>query len=200
MVNLSILIAGVGGQGVVLASDILGDVALEGGLDVKKTDTLGMAQRGGSVVTHLRMGERVASPLIGEGQADILLAFEKVEAARWTGSLKNGASAIVNDHAIPSLSVSLGTEPYPADDEIVHILRHRATRVILVAGSRQAAELGNSKVLNVFMLGALSMLLPFSSELWQKVITNRLPSKILAINLKAFENGRREMLAMLSEG
>ena len=199
MVNLNILIAGVGGQGVVLASDILGDVAMEAGLDVKKTDTLGMAQRGGSVAAHLRMGEKVASPLIGQGQADILLAFEKVEAARWTGFLKNGASVILNDHATPPLSVSLGTEFYPRDDEIMHILGHRAGQGILIQGSRRVAELGNSKVLNIFMLGALSALLPFTAELWQKVITKRLPPKILSINLTAFEQGRDDMLEVLSE-
>ena len=197
MIKLNILIAGVGGQGVVLASDIIGEAALEAGLQVKKTDTLGMAQRGGSVITHLRIGEKVASPLVSEGEADILMAFEKLEAARWSGYLRNGAIAIVNDMSIPPLSVSLGSEAYPEDDEIIHILGHRVAEIMLIEGSRRAAEIGNPKVLNIFMLGALSMLMPFKPDLWERVIAHRLPPKILDINLSAFESGRREMLRIL---
>jgi indolepyruvate ferredoxin oxidoreductase, beta subunit len=198
MVKLNILITGVGGQGVVLASDILGDVALESGLDVKKTDTLGMAQRGGSVVTHLRIGETVASPLIGEGEVDLLLAFEKLEAARWSAFLKPGSTVVVNDQAIPPLAVSLGGDEYPDDEEIVHILSHKADGVLPVEGSRIAAEMGNGKVLNVLMLGALSLLTPFNPETWQSVLRRRLPPKILDINLAAFERGRLEMTSLLS--
>jgi indolepyruvate ferredoxin oxidoreductase beta subunit len=196
MIKLNILIAGVGGQGVVLAGDIMGETALEAGLQVKKTDTLGMAQRGGSVIAHLRIGEKVASPLVSEGEADILLAFEKLEAARWSGYLKNGANAIVNDMSIPPLSISLG-EPYPEDDEIIHILGHRVAEVMLIEGSRHAAEIGNPKVMNIFMLGALTMLMPFKPELWERVIARRLPPKILDINLSAFESRGREMLRIL---
>jgi indolepyruvate ferredoxin oxidoreductase beta subunit len=198
MPELNILITGVGGQGVVLASDILGDVALESGMDVKKTDTLGMAQRGGSVVTHLRIGEAVASPLIGEGEADILLAFEKLEAARWSAYMKAGSTAVVNYHAVSPLAVSLGSDSYPGDDEIIHLLKHRAADVIIIEGSQRAAEMGNGKVLNVLMLGALSMLTPFNPEMWENVIRQRLPAKILDINLTAFAQGRREMLSVLS--
>jgi len=197
MIKLNILIAGVGGQGVVLASDIMGETSLEAGLQVKKTDTLGMAQRGGSVITHLRIGEKVASPLVSAGEADILLAFEKLEAARWSRYLRNGATAIVNDMSIFPLSVSLGNESYPEDDEIIQILGQRAAEVMLIEGSRRAAEIGNSKVMNIFMLGALSMLMPFKPDLWERVITRRLPPKILDINLSAFESGRREMLSIL---
>jgi indolepyruvate ferredoxin oxidoreductase beta subunit len=198
MVSINMIIAGVGGQGVVLAGDIIADAALAEGYDVKKTDTLGMAQRGGSVVTHLRIGDKVASPLISEGQADIMLAFEKVEAARWSAYLREGASVIVNDLAIAPLSVSLGTESYPGDDELFHIIRHRASEIMLLKGTRRAVEMGNSKVLNVLMLGALSMLMPFNPEKWQKAITDHLLSKIHAINLAAFEQGRRDMLGILS--
>ena len=198
MPELNVLITGVGGQGVVLASDILGDVALESGLDVKKTDSLGMAQRGGSVITHLRIGEEVASPLISEGGADLLLAFEKLEAARWSAYLKPGGSAVVNYQAMPPLAVSLGSDSYPSDDEILHLLRHRANDVIIIEGSRLASEMGNGRVLNILMLGALSMLTPFSPDVWKNVIRQRLPAKILDINLAAFETGRREMLNLLS--
>jgi len=197
MIKLNILIAGVGGQGVVLASDITGETALEAGLQVKKTDTLGMAQRGGSVITHLRIGEKVASPLVSAGEVDILLAFEKLEAARWSRYLRNGAIAIVNDMSIPPLSVSLGSESYPKDDEIIQILRQRAAEVMLIEGSQRAAEIGNPKVMNTVMLGALSMLMPFKPDLWERVIAGRLPPKILDINLSAFESGRCEMLRIL---
>jgi len=187
MVKLNIIIAGVGGQGVELASDILEEVALKEGLAVKKTDTQAMTQRAGSVVTQLRIGEEVASPLTGEGEADILLAFEKGEAARWSEYLRPGASAIVNDLTIPPLSISLGRETYCEDDE-----------VMFIKGSERAAEMGDSTVLNVFMLGALSMLTPFNPELWEKVIARRLPAKTLDINLMAFQQGRREMIELLS--
>jgi indolepyruvate ferredoxin oxidoreductase beta subunit len=197
MIKLNILIAGVGGQGVVLAGDIMGETALEAGLQVKKTDTLGMAQRGGSVIAHLRIGEKVASPLVSEGEADILLAFEKLEAARWSGYLRDRAIAVVNDMSIPPLSVNLGSESYPEDGEIMHILGHRVAEVMLIEGSRHAAEIGNPKVMNIFMLGALTMLMPFKPELWERVIARRLPPKILDINLSAFESGGREMLRIL---
>ncbi len=198
MIKLNVLIAGVGGQGVVLASDILAEVAMGAGLDVKKTDTLGMAQRGGSVVSHVAISEDVASPVISEGEADILLAFEKAEAARWSGYLRNGGIVIVNDLSIPPLSVSLGSESYPDDVEILHILQQRASELMLVEGSRIAADIGNPKVLNVIMLGALSMLTPFNPDLWGKEIGLKLPPHLLDINLTAFELGRREMLQILS--
>jgi indolepyruvate ferredoxin oxidoreductase beta subunit len=198
MIKLNVLIAGVGGQGVVLASDILAEVAMAAGLDVKKTDTLGMAQRGGSVISHVAISEDVASPVISEGEADILLAFEKAEAARWSGYLRNGGIVIVNDLSIPPLSVSLGGESYPDDAEILHILQQRASELMFVEGSRLAVDIGNPKVLNVIMLGALSMLTPFNPDLWGKEIGLKLPPHLLDINLTAFELGRREMLQILS--
>ena len=118
MKKQDILMVGVGGQGTILASDILGEAALAAGYDVKKTDTLGMAQRGGSVVSHVRIAEQVWSPLIKEGEADIMLAFEKLEAARWGRYLRPGGVAIINNHAMPPLSVSLGTHRYPDDEEV----------------------------------------------------------------------------------
>jgi indolepyruvate ferredoxin oxidoreductase beta subunit len=121
--KLDILVTGVGGQGVVLASDIIGETALAAGFDVKKTDTLGMAQRGGSVISHVRLGEKVWSPLIKEGEVDVILAFEKLEAARWSHYLAPGAAAIINMYEQPPLSVSLGQENYPSDAEIAAALK-----------------------------------------------------------------------------
>ncbi|MGA3094316.1 MAG: indolepyruvate oxidoreductase subunit beta [Dehalococcoidales bacterium] len=198
MVKLNIIIAGVGGQGVELASDILGEVALETGLAVKKMDTQGIAQHDGSIVTQLRIGDEVAAPLTGEDEADILLAFEKGEAARLSDYLRLGASAVVNDLTIPPLSISPGGESFPKDDEITDILSNSAATVMLINGSQRVAEMGGHTVLNAFMLGALSMLLPFNPELWEKVIARRLPPKILDINLAAFKQGRRDMLEVFS--
>ena len=110
-----LLIVGVGGQGIVLASDILGEVALAAGHDVKKTDTLGMAQRGGSVLSHVRIADKVWSPLIKEGEVDVLVAFEKLEAVRWSYYLRSDGVAIINNQATPPLSISLGTHRYPSD-------------------------------------------------------------------------------------
>jgi indolepyruvate ferredoxin oxidoreductase beta subunit len=197
MESYNIIIAGVGGQGVVLAGNIIGEVSLNSGCDVKKTDTLGMAQRGGSVVSHLRIAAEVFSPLIRWGEADILLALEKLEAARWVCYLRSGGVAIVNNQALPPLSVSLGSDSYPDDEEIIGILRRQTERLYLVDGVNRAKELGNIKVLNVFMLGCLSHFLPFEDSIWQKCITGSLPSKAVALNINAFEQGKEEIKKML---
>ena len=140
--KLDILMVGVGGQGIILASDILGDVALDIGLDVKKTDTLGMAQRGGSVTSHLRIGQKVWSPLINASEADILMAFEKLEAARWVNQLKPGGTVIINNLAIPPLSISLGTQVYPSDEAILDSFRSVTDAVHLVDGTERVDGLG----------------------------------------------------------
>ena len=187
-----ILMVGVGGQGIVLASDILGDTALDMGMDVKKTDTLGMAQRGGSVTSHLRIGQKVWSPLINAPEADILLAFEKLEAARWVGYLKPGGTAIINNLAIPPLSISLGTQLYPADEAILNSFRAVTGAVHLVDGTEQVAGLGDIRTLNIFMLGYLSRFLPLeiSDTQWEKSIARHLPARILDLNKRAFAAGR----------
>jgi indolepyruvate ferredoxin oxidoreductase beta subunit len=193
-----ILMVGVGGQGIILASDILGEAALEKGLDVKKTDTLGMAQRGGSVTSHLRIGQKVWSPLISPAEADILLAFEKLEAARWVNYLKPAGLAIINDLAIPPLSISLGSQQYPGDREILDSFKERTNNVHLVDGSGQVAHLGDTRTLNIFMLGFLSTSLPLGIDLaaWEHCLRKQLPSRILNINLRAFEKGREEALSV----
>jgi len=187
-----ILMVGVGGQGIVLASDILGDVALAMGLDVKKTDTLGMAQRGGSVTSHLRIGKKVWSPLISPKEADILLAFEKLEAARWVNYVRPSGIVIINNLAIPPLSISLGTQKYPADGDITASFKQRTTHIHMLDGSQEAGNIGDVRTLNVFMLGFLSLLIPISIEqaVWKEGIARRLPEKLLSMNLRAFEKGR----------
>ena len=187
-----ILMVGVGGQGIILASDILGEAALAAGYDVKKTDTLGMAQRGGSVVSHMRIAEKVWSPLIKEGEADVILAFEKLEAARWGRYLRPGGVAIINNYAMPPLSVSLGTHRYPDDEEISDMLKRRTERIYFVEGARKAIELGDIRVLNIVMLGCASLLLPIDVHIWNECMSQRIPSKILKVNFAAFDLGRKE--------
>jgi indolepyruvate ferredoxin oxidoreductase beta subunit len=191
--KMDILITGVGGQGVVLASDIIGETALAAGFDVKKTDTLGMAQRGGSVVSHVRLAEKVRSPLIKEGEVDLLLAFEKLEAARWSHYLKPGAIAIINSYEQPPLSVSLGQEKYPTDKEIAAALQRRTDQIYFIDGNKRAKELGNVRTLNIYMLGCFSAFAPLDIDVWKDSISRRMPENIREINLKAFEMGRKEI-------
>lgn len=193
MKKRDLLMVGVGGQGIVLASDILGEVALAAGYDVKKTDTLGMAQRGGSVVSHVRIADKVWSPLIKEGDVDVLVAFEKLEAARWSYYLHPGGVAIVNNQSTPPLSVSLGTHRYPGDKEIEGTLRQRADRIYFVDGTDKAKELGDIRTLNMIMLGCVSFLLHIDADIWKDCISQRLSPKILKMNMAAFDKGREEM-------
>jgi indolepyruvate ferredoxin oxidoreductase beta subunit len=191
--KLDILVTGVGGQGVVLASDIIGEAALAAGYDVKKTDTLGMAQRGGSVVSNVRIGPRIWSPMIKEGEAGLLLAFEKLEAARWSHFLSPGGIALINNYEQPPLSVSLGQEKYPTNEEITAALERRTDRIYLIDGNRRAQELGNVRTLNILMLGCLSVFAPLDIDAWKESISRRLPENIREINLTAFEKGREEI-------
>ena len=193
MKKLNILMAGVGGQGVVLASDIVGEAALTAGYDIKKTDTLGMAQRGGSVISHVRIGKRVWSPLIKEGEVDMIVSLEKLEAARWSHYLRPGAIAIVNNQVVPPLSVNLGNERYPSDEEITNILKRWTDRIYFVDGTSRVRELGNIRTLNMFMLGCASLFIPLKVHIWKNTISQHLPSKIQQINITAFDQGRKEI-------
>ena len=191
--KMDILVTGVGGQGVVLASDIIGETALAAGYDIKKTDTLGMAQRGGSVVSHVRLATKVWSPLIKEGDVDLLLAFEKLEAARWSHYLHPGSVVIINNYEQPPLSVSLGQEKYPADAEIAAALKRQTDQIYFIEGNKRAKELGNVRTLNIYMLGCFSAFAPIDVAIWKESISRRLPENIREINLTAFEVGRKEI-------
>jgi indolepyruvate ferredoxin oxidoreductase beta subunit len=190
---MGLLVTGVGGQGVVLASDIIAEAAMASGYDVKKTDTLGMAQRGGSVVSHVRIGSKVRSPLLGEGTADVLLAFEKLEAARWVNYLRPGAAVIVNQQAQPPLSVNLGYERYPTDEEVSRILSVRTDRIYYVEGVDRARKAGDARSLNTFMLGCASCFMPLEVRVWKETISQRVPERVREINMAAFDAGREEM-------
>ena len=193
MNKIDLLITGVGGQGNILAGDIVGELAIDAGYDVKKTDTLGMAQRGGAVVSNVRIAQHVYSPLIKEGEVDILLAFEKLEAARWGNYLREGGIAIINNQAVPPLSVSMGNEQYPSDKRITDILKQRTDCIYFIDGIRCARELGNIRILNMFMLGCVSLFLPFRVRSWKACICQHLPVSIQKVNLTAFDQGRKEM-------
>ena len=193
MKKIDLLIAGVGGQGVVLASDIIGEVALSAGYDVKKTDTLGMAQRGGSVISHVRIAPEVRSPLIKQGDVDILLGFEKLEAARWSHYLRPGSIAIVNNQTLPPLAVSTGYETYPGDDQILAMIRRQTDNVRFIDGTDRARELGNVRVLNILMLGCASIFMPIKLTDWKDGISRRLPEQVRQVNLTAFTLGRKEL-------
>ena len=184
----NILLCGVGGQGTLLAGNVLAEAAMESGFDVKKSEVHGMAQRGGSVVSHVRFGEKIHSPLIRKGECDLLISFEKLEALRWSEFLKPGGMVIMNTQKIMPMSVSAGTSKYP--DNISDLLEKLPSSVIAVDGIGNAQKLGNAKCLNVIMLGVLARHLPAIKEnVWKEVLAKRLPAKIHDLNFKAFDVG-----------
>ena len=187
----SILCSGVGGQGVILASDIMAQVFLEAGYDVKKSDIHGMAQRGGSVVSHVRFGKKVYSPLTKQGDADILLSLEVLEGLRYLNFMKPGGKVVINDLQINPPSVNLGEMEYPG--EMNKALKSRFSDFHLVKATEIAEEAGDIKMTNVVMLGVLSKLLEMSEKLWIKNVLNHLPLKVHALNEKAFYLGREAL-------
>jgi indolepyruvate ferredoxin oxidoreductase beta subunit len=183
----NLLFAGVGGQGVVLASEVLARVAASEGFDVKQGEVHGAAQRGGAVVSHIRFGERVYSPLNLRGRVDILVAFEKLEAVRWAHYLKPGGILIINDHRIEPTYISTAIK-YP--ENATHFLQSKSFRVIELNATQAARELGNERVSSLFILGAVSKFIPLKDETWQKILGERIPAKLLDINRRAFAAGR----------
>jgi indolepyruvate ferredoxin oxidoreductase beta subunit len=185
------MLAGVGGQGTILASNVLADVALAAGLDVKKSEVHGMAQRGGSVNTHVRWdAERVYSPLVGHGEADILLVFEQAEALRYAEYIKPGGVVIVNEHTIKPITVTSGGAHYPTRGELLALFAGITQRLFLVPGTAIARELGNARAANVVLLGALSTFLDVPQETWLEVIEARVPPRYVELNREAFLKGR----------
>lgn len=189
MKKANILIVGVGGQGTLLASVLLGNLALMNGYDVKLSEVHGMAQRGGSVVTHVKISEEtVNSPLIEEGDADIIIAFEELEAYRWLPYLKKGGTMYVNTQQILPMPVILGQVEYP--DGIMARLEEKTGAVKAFDALRIAEECGSVKAVNVVLLGAASKEMPFDEEAWIKVIEENVKPKFIELNKKAFEMGR----------
>ncbi len=196
MRDVNVVMVGVGGQGVVLASDAMGEIGMNNGYDVKKSDTLGMAQRGGSVVSHIRWGQHVFSPLTKKGEANFLLGFEQLEAARWAPYLGPGGVAIVADVVITPVSVIGSTIPYPKWDEIKEILAQYADEVYLIPAARIGLEVGNPRALNMVLLGALSVFLELEAEAWTASIRSRLPPRYVESSLEAFHRGATEAKIM----
>lgn len=183
----NIIICGVGGQGIILASDVLCHAAFLAGYDVKKSEVHGMAQRGGSVITHVRFGEKVHSPLIEQGTCHYMLAFEKLEALRYTDYLRKDGQIIVDNREIPPMSVLVGNAKYPVDIE--RKLRNFGT-VHLVDATKIAAELGNLRVVNIILLGVLSRFLDLREKRWQDAILQNVKEKFVELNIDAFDRGR----------
>ena len=182
----NIMIVGVGGQGTLLTSRILGGLMSDAGYDVKISEVHGMAQRGGSVVTYVRYGKNVYEPIVEEGQADVLIAFERLEAARYAHFLKKDGVLILNDERIDPMPVVTGAAKYP--ENIKEDLEKEHT-VYSVDAMAEAKKLGNQKVFNLVLLGMAAKHMDFTKDQWMKVIESRVPPKTTDINKKAFEAG-----------
>lgn len=185
----SVLIVGVGGQGILLASRLLASAAIAAGFDVKISEVHGMAQRGGSVVTHVRLGTKVHSPLVEMGTADFVVAFEKLEALRWLPYARPGATVIVNDLEIPPLAVILGAERYPTD--IARRLAAGGRRVVLVDAQGMARSAGNARCANTAIMGVLARRLDLgiTEERWRVAVGDVAPRGTAEVNWKAFSLG-----------
>lgn len=187
MAVTTVMLAGVGGQGTILAADVLAKVAAAAGLDVKLSEVHGMAQRGGSVDTTVRFGDEVFSPLTDPGGADHLVAFELIEAARAVRYVRPGGRLLVNNRTILPLPVLIGALPEPEGLEG----RLQDEGAVFLDAEELACEAGSPKSANVVLLGALSTGLEFAEELWREVISARVPAKTVDVNLRAFELGRK---------
>jgi indolepyruvate ferredoxin oxidoreductase beta subunit len=196
--TLNFLLAGVGGQGTILASDVLVNVGLAAGYQAKQAEVHGMSQRGGSVTSFVRWGRTVYSPLVGAGEVDVLLAFEKLEALRVLGQLRLQAVALINNQVIEPLTVISGDAVYPEDEVIQAAFQKVTSHAEYVDGEAIAHQLGNPKGANLVLLGALSAQLErdgvagpeLAADVWLKVITERVPPKHVELNKKAFQAGR----------
>lgn len=183
----SILLVGVGGQGTILASKILSEGLARKGFDIKMSEIHGMSQRGGSVSTHVRYGSKVSSPIVSEGEADVLVAFEKSEAVRWLNYLKKGGWLVVNNYEIKSLPVLTGLAEYP--DGVVEQLGKSVDNIKVFNATQIARELGNERAQNIVLLGALIKALGIDDMDWDSVLEQLMPAKVLELNKKALREG-----------
>ena len=187
MAITSIMIVGVGGQGTLLASKILGNVAVSQGYDVKLSEVHGMAQRGGSVVTYVRYGDKVYSPIIAPAGADIVLAFEELEASRWANFCKKDGTLIVNTQRIDPMPVVTGAKNYPL--KTMNELAEKQIKLIPVDALALAKQAGTVKAVNVVLIGVLAKSSNIPKEVWIESIKNTVPERFLEMNMKAFELG-----------
>lgn len=188
----NILLVGVGGQGTILASKILSAGLVEAGYDVKMSEIHGMSQRGGNVSTQVRFGEEVFSPIIGKGEADVIVAFEKMEALRWLEYLKPEGRMVINDYEIPSGPIQMGVAKYP--EGILGELKSKAN-VSVFGASAIAEQLGNSKTMNIVLLGALTKALSLPDVDWEGAIRSNVKKNFVDINIKAFQEGEKQVSA-----
>ncbi len=199
--TINFLLAGVGGQGTILASDVLVNVGLAAGYQAKQAEVHGMSQRGGSVTSFVRWGKVVYSPLVGAGEVDVFLAFEKAEALRNLSQLRMGALALINLAEIEPVTVTSGGQPYPDDATLHQKIAAVTDQAVYVDGEATAMELGNVRAANVVLLGALSALMErqgltgeeCTTDTWLKIITQRVPPKYVELNQKAFRAGREQV-------
>ena len=187
MATKNIMIVGVGGQGTLLTSRILGGLALAGGYDVKLSEVHGMAQRGGSVVTYVRYGENVAEPIVEEGQADVIIAFEKLEALRYAHFLKKDGALIVNDWRIDPMPVVIGAAEYPQG--VLDALKASGANITALDALSMAMDAGSSKAVNVVLMGVLAQHMDLSRDVWDRALEETVPPKFLEMNKLAFSLG-----------
>ncbi len=187
MATKSIMLVGVGGQGTLLASRILGNTLLSQGFDVKVSEVHGMSQRGGSVVTYIKYGEKVYSPVIEKGEADIIVSFEQLEAARWLPFLRKGGKLITNTQQVEPMPVITGAMEYPA--EIIEKITAKGIDITALDALSLANEAGSSRAVNVVLMGVLSTMMEFPEDAWKKALEECVPAKVLEINRKAFALG-----------
>jgi indolepyruvate ferredoxin oxidoreductase beta subunit len=188
MKTVNISLVGVGGQGILLTSDILAKTATLAGLDVKKSEIHGMAQRGGSVISQVRFGDEVHSPIVHDSASNLLVSFERMEALRWRHLLAPGGKVLINDMNLTPITVSSGQQPAVTD--LQERLDTEFPEAILFDAMSIAEEVGNQRCMNMVIAGALSNLTPFEADLWLETMKNRIPSKLLDLNLEAFARGR----------
>ncbi len=187
METKNVMIVGVGGQGSLLASKLLGNLLMEQGYDVKVSEVHGMSQRGGSVVTYVRYGDKVYSPVIDKGEADFIISFELLEAARWAEFLRPGGRIIVNTQQIDPMPVITGAASYPSD--IIAKLRSLGLQVDAVDALEIAEQAGSAKAINIVLMGRLARYFDVPEDEWQKALKRVVPEKFLALNQKAFALG-----------
>lgn len=185
----NILFSGVGGQGILLASEVTAYALLAAGYDAKKSEVHGMAQRGGSVTAQLRYGDKVYSPLIEPGKADILIAFEMMEAARYLPYLHKESKVIVNTQQIKPPSVAMGQVPYPVN--VLDVIISKGIQVVSVDAFDIARDAGEVKAANIVMVGAMSAFLPMDVAVYENIINTRIPERFREVNMKAFAAGRK---------
>jgi len=191
----NVLVAGVGGQGVILASDIMCEVFMEAGYDVKKSEIHGMAMRGGIVTSHFRFGKKVYSPLIKEGEVDILFAFEQLEGLRWINHVRPNGKILMNDNKVNPPAVNMGEMDYP--ENIPETIQSKFKNLYLVKGTEIALQAGDVRAANVVLLGAMSKLFTIQDTLWLDTILGHLPPKVHDLNRKAFATGKEQIKAGL---